>query len=98
MELKENHEKNKDQTLENISSSGFVVRLWNLEDEQGRWQDARRIPTEVFEKDSEDSLGGSCDKRRGAEKSRHGAIRLWSEEEEMENDWSRFETRQGKWL
>ena len=97
MELKENHEKNKDQTLENISSSGFVVRLWNLEDEQGRWQDARRIPTEVFEKDSEESLGGSCDERRGAEKSRHGAIELWSEEE-IENDWSRFETRQGEWL
>ena len=31
---------------------------------------------EVFEKDSEDSLGGSCDERRSVQKSRHGAIEL----------------------
>ena len=54
MELKEDHETDKDKTLQVVGTFGFIIRLRDLEDEQGRWQNARFIPTEVFEKDIQD--------------------------------------------
>ena len=77
MELKESYEKNKDQSLQNISNPVLLYgcETWKMNKEDGRMPDVfqqkclRRIL-------HENSLRGSCDKRRGAEKSRHGAIEL----------------------
>ena len=43
MDLKENHETDKDKTLQVVGAFGFVIRLRDLEGEQGRWQNARCI-------------------------------------------------------